>query len=204
MNMKRMVLVVTPAQAFGELIRQTLEETGLYQVVLESQPLALPEALATHHPQIVILDGDVEGVSAEDLLVGLREYAPRVKVVFIPPEGMPPDQARHLGADALLDKPFYLPDLLALMDYLHGQVDQEEETLPDRPAWLADVERAAQHLARLTLESSATASALVTRDGQLLAYAGQLPRLAAEELAQTVAYYWEAGGRADFARYLTL
>ena len=204
MNMKRMVLVVTPAQAFGELIRQTLEETGLYQVVLESQPLALPEALATHHPQIVILDGDVEGVSAEDLLVGLREYAPRVKVVFIPPEGMPSDQARRLGADALLDKPFYLPDLLALMDYLHGQVDQEEETLPDRPAWLADVERAAQHLARLTLESSATASALVTRDGQLLAYAGQLPRLAAEELAQTVAYYWEAGGRADFARYLTL
>ncbi len=202
--MKIAVLVVTPTEGFGELIRQTLEETGQFRVAVVNQPQAVPDALARHHPRIVVLDGDIDPSHAGELLQALREQAPRVKVAFIPPENLEGEQARALGADALLDKPFYLPDLLAAMERLAQALVEEPEEPEPSPPWMADADQAAQHLARLTLESLAVASALVTRDGQLYAYAGQLPRLAAEELAQTVAYYWEAGGQADFARYMTL
>jgi len=59
------------------------------------------------------------------------------------------------------------------------------ETLPvsqktgNDPPWLSDVTRAAQHLTRLTLGSSAQA-ALITRNDQLWAYAANcrnLPRV---------------------------
>lgn len=71
------------------------------------------------------------------------------------------------------------------------------------PAWLQDVARAAQHLTRLSLETAALA-ALIIRDSQLWAYAGQLSQPAAEELAQTVIHYWERGNGSDLARFVHL
>jgi REP element-mobilizing transposase RayT len=56
--------------------------------------------------------------------------------------------------------------------------------------WIDDVNKAAQHLARLSL-SSASQAALILRDKQLWAYAGQLPQEALEELAGVVLHYWE-------------
>jgi REP element-mobilizing transposase RayT/CheY-like chemotaxis protein len=74
---------------------------------------------------------------------------------------------------------------------------------PTAPAWLQDVARAAQHLTRLSLETAALA-ALIIRDGELWAYAGQLSQPAAQELAQTVAHYWERGNGSDLARFVHL
>jgi REP element-mobilizing transposase RayT len=65
------------------------------------------------------------------------------------------------------------------------------------------VTRAAQHLTRLSLETAALA-ALIIRDGKLWAYAGQLSQPAAQELAQTVAHYWERGNGSDLARFIHL
>ncbi len=74
---------------------------------------------------------------------------------------------------------------------------------PTAPAWLQDVARAAQHLTRLSLETAALA-ALIIRDSKLWAYAGQLSQPAAQELAQTVAHYWERGNGSDLARFVHL
>jgi REP element-mobilizing transposase RayT/CheY-like chemotaxis protein len=74
---------------------------------------------------------------------------------------------------------------------------------PTAPAWLQDVARAAQHLTRLSLETAAMA-ALIIRDGKLWSYAGQLSQPAAQELAQTVAHYWERGNGSDLARFVHL
>lgn len=57
------------------------------------------------------------------------------------------------------------------------------------PPWLEDVNRAAQHLTRLSLEASAQA-ALITRRGNLWAYAGQLSQPAAQELSEVVDQDW--------------
>src|SRR5450756_1522323 len=62
---------------------------------------------------------------------------------------------------------------------------------------------AAQHLTRLTLESSAQA-ALITRIDQLWAYAGQLPQPAARELADTLTRYWDRQEENDLVRFVRL
>jgi REP element-mobilizing transposase RayT len=83
-------------------------------------------------------------------------------------------------------------------------VQERTNTLEnDVPEWLQDVTRAAQHLTRLSLETAAQA-ALITRSDQLWAYAGELPQLAAEELARTVAHYWSRDGGSDLARFVRL
>jgi REP element-mobilizing transposase RayT len=69
--------------------------------------------------------------------------------------------------------------------------------------WLSDVNRAAQHLTRLTLESSAQA-AMITRTDQLWAYAGQLPQEAAHELAATLSRYWDHNEENDLVRFVRL
>lgn len=67
-------------------------------------------------------------------------------------------------------------------------------------SWLNDVSKAAQHLTRLTLESSAQA-ALIVRGGKMWAYAGELSQPAAQELANSVALQKKAG---DLLRFIRL
>lgn len=57
-------------------------------------------------------------------------------------------------------------------------------------SWLDDVNKAAQYLTSVTLETSAEA-ALLTRGTALHAYAGQFPRDEVEELAQAVLDSWD-------------
>ncbi len=63
--------------------------------------------------------------------------------------------------------------------------------------------RAAQHLTRLTLESSAQA-ALITRGDSLWAYAGQLSQGAAKELAVAVTRHWDGQKGSDLLRFVRL
>src|SRR6185436_4877386 len=63
--------------------------------------------------------------------------------------------------------------------------------------------KAAQHLTRLTLESSAQA-ALITRKENLWAYAGQLSQSAAKELGITVTRHWDVQKGSDLLRFVRL
>jgi REP element-mobilizing transposase RayT len=71
------------------------------------------------------------------------------------------------------------------------------------PPWLQDVDRAAQHLARLSLETDAQA-ALITRGPRIWAYAGELPHPALGELADAVAGSLEDVEDGDLARFIRL
>jgi REP element-mobilizing transposase RayT len=69
--------------------------------------------------------------------------------------------------------------------------------------WLSDVNKAAQHLTRLTLESSSQA-ALITRDKEVWAYAGQLSQAAAQEIAKTLSRTWNKDKGGDLLRFVRL
>ena len=77
--------------------------------------------------------------------------------------------------------------------------DMEIENVP----WMQDVAKAAQHLTRLTLESSAQA-ALITRNNELWAYAGGLSQNAGKEIAQAVARNWDGEKGSDLLRFIRL
>ena len=80
---------------------------------------------------------------------------------------------------------------------------QEVQTSDPALPWLSDATKAAQHLTRLTLESSAQA-ALITRGDNLWAYAGQLSQGAAKELAVTVTRHWDGQKGSDLLRFVRL
>ncbi|MEW6285409.1 MAG: IS200/IS605 family transposase [Chloroflexota bacterium] len=73
----------------------------------------------------------------------------------------------------------------------------------DELSWLSDANKAAQHLTRLTLESSAQA-ALITRKGSMWAYAGQLSQEAAKELTVAVTRHWDGQRGSDLLRFVRL
>ena len=213
--------ILTPQPGLGELIREALHDFGVEAVVSNEAP---PEALSEGQQpfDLLVLDGDIAPPDAlQALAKRWRAQMPEGKLVCIAPESATAEWQEAMCADLWLDKPFYLPDLTdALARLLKNEpappttghaktaepplAQDEAATLPPPPPWLADVTLAAQHLARLSLETAAQAAALVSREGELWAYAGELPQPAAAELARLVAHYWGVDGDSDFVRFVRL
>jgi DNA-binding response OmpR family regulator/REP element-mobilizing transposase RayT len=222
------ILIATPSQAFGELIRETLLEADEYQPVLATNLNGLMQRANHKHFDLLILDLDMAGVALSELWQAIQKSTPEIRLAAISWQGAE-DSAilNSIKPDGLLTKPFYAPDLVKAIHNILStgiketakQPPETQENEPDhegiglvsastspqldeiaaesaaQPAksgavpWLEDVTRAAQHLTRLSLEADALA-ALITRNEQLWAYAGQLPQSAAEELAQAVLRDW--------------
>lgn len=216
--MKANLLVATPLDSFGELIRQSLNDTGSFYIhVVKSKAEAILTAEKNNYT-LALLDMALGEDDTRELGRALRSTNPDIDLVILSDEDLPPamDSIRPW---VLLRKPFYLPDFIQLIravpiipDELLNPVDinqhkvkapmQEKTAEPEIP-WLNDVSKAAQHLTRLTLESAAQA-ALITREKDLWAYAGQLSQNAANELAQTVARHWDGQQGNDLLRFVRL
>ena len=223
MRMKANLLVVTPQTSLGELIHQSLSDTGSFHVNTAKSKagaiLKAEEEVCT----LALLDMELGESALLDIGRSLRSINPDLDLVILADADLPPamDAIRPW---VLLRKPFHLPDFIQLMravpvipdqllDTLEKDVraeykeekrysTQENQEMPDIP-WLHDVSKAAQHLTRLTLESSAQA-ALITRDKELWAYAGQLSQNAANELASTVSRHWDGQKGNDLLRFVRL
>jgi REP element-mobilizing transposase RayT/CheY-like chemotaxis protein len=219
------VLVVTPNVGFGELICQILEETGEYVLGLASNGNDALVATRSEKPAMGILETNLEGMDVTDLVAGMRKEVPDMLLVLISPEqGSQTTDFPVLDPDGVLSKPVYLPDLVTKVERvfddcgienLHRAEKKKKKTrkaarkqiaeadAPPPPEWLQDVNSAAQYLTRLSLESSAQAS-LIAKEAEIWAYAGELARPAAEELARTVSSYFVNGGSGDLARFIRL
>ncbi len=201
------ILVITADIPFGEFIRQNLMETGGFHVCVTKEQKRSISFLLETNCTLAFVDTAQDEQVLVALCRRLRETRPGLRFVLF----ADPDRQSILdefSPEGCLSKPFYMPDLLALIDKsLPGaqpaQAESNPETKDGKLAWLADVTRAAQHLTRLTLASSAQA-ALITSHDQLWAYAGQLPELAAHELAKTVTRYWDKAEENDLVRFVRL
>ncbi|MBN1303289.1 MAG: transposase [Anaerolineales bacterium] len=209
-------LVVTPHTSFGELICQSLEETGSYRVHIVPNQETAVSCLLDFDCSMAFLDMDLKEVDVEKIGLALREINEELMLVIISSEKHPPT-LDSLRPWLLLHKPFYLPDLLQMLGELPPESvqpasqDQSRVSMPasgnrtdtDMPFWMGDVTKAAQYLTRLTLESSAQA-ALVNRDSSLWAYAGQLSQGAAKELSVTISNHWDNQNGTDLLRFVRL
>jgi REP element-mobilizing transposase RayT/CheY-like chemotaxis protein len=221
--MKADLIVVTPQDSFGELIRQSLSDTGSFRIHMASGKAQALLAAEKESCTLALLDMELGEKELLETGRSLRSLDPDLDLVILADEELPPamDAIRPW---VLLRKPFYLPDFIQLIhavpiipdeliDALEEEhepgsqnkmepVSQEDPQVLDIP-WLNDVSKAAQHLTRLTLESSAQA-ALITREKELWAYAGQLSQNAANELAATVTRHWDGQKGNDLLRFVRL
>ena len=184
-----------PSKGFGELIRQVLDDTGAFEVkVFFKVKSGFYEALEMD-PDMVILDGDLKA-PLDRLCNSFSKRIEDILFIYIPPSGDEGDPYQNsLPVHGVLEKPFYLPELLSLVEKvfnahgkklekgiqmntgglaLHPQAEKRRGTQTCPAAFLVPgcgmLRWQAQHLTRLSLESAAQA-ALITHATKIYAYA---------------------------------
>ncbi len=208
--MTKNLLLVTNNASFANNIQQGIEQAGyrLFVVKHKGEAIILTEE---ENCSLAFLDLDIGERSVADIGSAIRTVNPTINLILFSDADSPPalDEIRPW---VLMQKPSYLPELLNMLNdnsYPH-KPSRASDNSPavhlnnnDELLWLGDVTKAAQHLTRLTLESSAQA-ALITRKNNLWAYAGQLSQDAARELATTVTRHWDGQKGSDLLRFVRL
>lgn len=201
------LLVLSPNNDFGNLIAQGLPQ---YEVSLTSDFSEAIQFVRQNNPTPpVLLDADLDeiDISVLDIGLALRQIKSDVNLILVAREGQSTVRLKDLSLRATLTKPLALPTLQATLQKMNSQSPAASQAALSMTGqelnWLQDVSRAARHLTRLMLESSAQA-ALITRQNELWAYAGQLKREAAQELARSVQKYWDTQSEIDLLRFIRL
>lgn len=204
------ILIVTPSASLGEAIHNKLEGTNFYRAhVVNNKASAVVRADEVGIP-LALLDFALGEDWVQEIGIALRTVQPGINLVILCDEQGDPPLFDTLRPWILVRKPFSIPEF---MNALSKPQSMSKPVAPTPAAstavasatmpWLSDVSKAAQHLTRLTLESSAQA-ALITRRSDLWAYAGGLSQDAAKEVAQTVTRNWDGQKGSDLLRFIRL
>ena len=197
------LLVVTPSPSFGESVRRPLEETGIFRVhVVNSKASAIVRA-DEESCRLAFLDLDLGESWVEEVGQSLRTVIPNIKLFILAGEDTVPifDSLRPW---ILIRKPLQIADVLqSVGDTADATKGAAASGASNDLLWLSDVNKAAQHLTRLTLASSSQA-ALITRANEVWAYAGQLSQEAAQEIAKVLSRNWDAAKGGDLLRFVRL
>ena len=212
-KMTNNLLLVTADGLFAKRLSASLEQEGYRLSVAKGKGEAVVRA-DEQNCSTAFLDLDLGEKFVSELGRALRTLNPTIKLLLISEEDTPP-ALDELRPWALVRKPVRTPELLTMLRDNPTPLPKPVRATNKSPAmrlpepetqelpWLQDVTKAAQHLTRLTLESSAQA-ALITRKDSLWAYAGQLSQNAAKELAVTVTRHWDGQKGSDLLRFVRL
>ncbi len=208
--MNKSLLLVSADAYFAKILLQSLEREGYRVHVTKGKGESVVRA-DEHNCTLAFLDSDLGQNSVLDIGRALRMLNPNIRLILFSDEDTPP-ALDELRPWTLLRKPYYLPEVLTMLKDNSTPISKPAsnptpstpvQTANPEPLWLQDVSKAAQHLTRLTLESSAQA-ALITRGNTLWAYAGGLSQNAAKELAVTVTRHWDGQKGSDLLRFVRL
>ena len=198
-------MVVTPSTSLGETIRRSLEETKFYRVhVVNNKASAIVKANEIGTP-MALLDLALGDEWVLEIGIALRTVSQSINLVILCEENGTPPAFDSLRPWILVRKPFRMSDFMNALSHpqsASGNSMPSSNTTQFMP-WLNDPNKAAQHLTRLTLESSAQA-ALITKRSDLWAYAGGLSQNAAKEVSQTVTRNWDGQKGSDLLRFIRL
>ncbi len=210
-------MVVTGNDSLGELLQRSLEETGLYKVMLVDSNQEALLCIQTVAFTIAILDCETPGENLLNLASNMRQKLPKMRLMIICAEENPiyPETVSFQPA-GLLKKPVQIPELLDQITIAmqtpaaafrpaparNPQTEPNSPSTPPAPEWLQDANWAARHLASLSLETSAEA-ALIVRDNALWAYAGKLSQAAINELVECLVSFWEGNQHTTVTTALT-
>ncbi len=197
------ILVVTTSANIGENIRRALEDTDIYRAhIVNNKASAVVRTDEVGIP-LAMLDLELGEAWVHEIGSALRTVRPGINLVLLCDENGDPPLLDDLRPWIMVRKPFRISEFMKA-------ISQPKPTSGSKPAstlnvmpWLSDANKAAQHLTRLTLESSAQA-ALITRKNDLWAYAGGLSQNAAQEVAQTVTRNWDGQKGSDLLRFIRL
>jgi CheY-like chemotaxis protein len=214
---KQRILVIDPDIAFATLLKESLEQTQLYEIISANDGQAALGALAQDGWAMVILDLGMTDPPAEQVAQLVHTQHLELPLMVIPLDGdtLPPEIGA-LGIRGVLTKPFFLPDLPDLVAHaLNGlsptpvpSVRAETSEPPAQPAtaeldngtrWTGDKAKLAAPLSALARELNAE-TVMLTCGDELVTHAGRLAREEAEQLGGVIVASWHAS--AQVARLL--
>jgi REP element-mobilizing transposase RayT/CheY-like chemotaxis protein len=207
--MTKSLLIVSADTKFSQVLLHGLEQEGYRVQITKGKGESVVRA-DEENSSLAFLDMDLGYRAVLEIGQALRMLNPEIKLIIFSAEATPPT-LDELHPWMLSPKPYFLPDVLNMLNnnsnpaskFSNTKTPPEVQTSSSALPWLADVTKAAQHLTRLTLESSAQA-ALITRGDNLWAYAGQLSQGAAKELAVAVTRHWDGQKGSDLLRFVRL
>jgi CheY-like chemotaxis protein len=214
------ILVVDAAPHFATLVRQTLEETRVFQACVASSAKEALELFRSGDMQLVIVDFDLPDMPGADLVKELRSSRPDLPVIGIPVGSETPELLDALGLNGILKKPFYLPDLLDLVGQALGRSETAGALAPRRPGpiqpsatqpiafkippWLATQDEAAKRLTEWYPKTSGLGIVL-SRGRAVWASAGRLDKKQLAELSAVLGDLWASEGMyGSLAKYVRL
>lgn len=189
------ILVVDRNEAFATMLKEMLESEGHYTAEVAhrgSEALAL---LGRYPFDLTIVDMDLEpaDMGYGELILSIRQAQPTMRLVIIPLSGddLPP-QARRLGIQGVLSKPFFADDLLPRIQEAlsrevrvgppqDGAAEHRLQPGADRAAQIQEV------LAELSHETRADAVWLVSGNGgagRVTSHAGTMNEKSTQALAR--------------------
>ena len=214
-QMSNNLLLVTGDALFAKKTSANLEQEGYRVYAAKGKGEAVVRADEQNCPT-ALLDLELGEKFVLELGRALRTLNPTIRLILFTEEDTPPtlDELRPWMSahkpvrtpellTMLRDNPTPLPKPTRATDPAPAIHLDQQPAPPEQLPWLQDVTKAAQHLTRLTLESSAQA-ALITRKENLWAYAGQLSQSAAKELGITVTRHWDGQKGSDLLRFVRL
>src|SRR5690349_16170383 len=207
--MTKSLLLVSADTKFAQVLLHGLEQEG-YRVQTTKGKGETVVRADEENSSLAFLDMDLGYRAVLEIGQALRMLNPEIRLIVFSRETIPP-ALDELRPWMFSPKPYFLPDVLNMLNnnsnpaskFSNTQTPPGVQTSSSALPWLTDVTKAAQHLTRLTLESSAQA-ALITRGDSLWAYAGQLSQGAAKELAVAVTRHWDGQKGSDLLRFVRL
>ena len=203
--MSQSLLIVSADSKFAQVLLHGLEQEGYRATITKGKGDSVVRADEVN-ASLAFLDMDLGYRAVLEIGQTLRMLKPDIRLIVFSREAIPP-ALDELHPWMLSPKPYFFPEVLNMLNdnftpYSQPAGQRIQTNDPALP-WLGDANKAAQHLTRLTLESSAQA-ALITRGDTLWAYAGQLSQGAAKELAVTVTRHWDGQKGSDLLRFVRL
>jgi two-component system response regulator MprA len=117
---RKRVLVIDDDLPLRGMLAAALRQHG-YQVFLAGDGGEGHRALMLHNPDVVLLDLAMPEVNGWDFLQRVQESGRRGQVPIIVVSAhlrIDPQAVLQMGVNAIVPKPFHLPDLLSLIEHL--------------------------------------------------------------------------------------
>lgn len=109
------ILVVDDDAALLRLLRLFLRRDSGYTTVFLDDPAAALVAVGVQHFDVLVTDYEMPGMSGGQLAREARLHLPDITVISMSGQAPPPENPRY-GADEFLAKPFFLPELVGIIE----------------------------------------------------------------------------------------